>query len=197
MPSPGSLARSPPARCGCRRRRLTCAATGSGRPGSACGFRSRGPPGHRHLADVSVVAVERQHRRDPGRDRRLRRPPGRLAGRKARHPGWFPRPQRRHKRDEERQAHLVPGHTGRGQVYPCTWPAIPPHRGHGTGPPDVRARTTITSSRSITSSMTRDDNPENTIPTRSLMPHLADHATQTYRDIGDTPSPPKVRQSRK
>jgi hypothetical protein len=50
-------------------------------------------------------------------------------------------------------------HRGRSQRL-----VRPPHRGHGTGPPAVRARTTITPSRSVTSSRTRDDNPENTIP---------------------------------
>jgi hypothetical protein len=43
VPSPGSLARSPSARRGCRRQRLTCAAIGAGRRGLACGFRSREP----------------------------------------------------------------------------------------------------------------------------------------------------------
>ena len=43
--------------------------------------------------------------------------------------------------------------------------------------PAVRARTTITPSRSVTSPMTRDDNPENTIPASSLMSHAPDHAT--------------------
>ena len=44
MPWPGSLAPSPSARCGFRWQRPTCAATGSGRPGLACGSRSRRRP---------------------------------------------------------------------------------------------------------------------------------------------------------
>jgi hypothetical protein len=60
---------------------------------------------------------------------------------------------------------------------PCTWPVPAPHRGHGTIPPAVRARTTITPSWSVASSMTRDDNPENTIPASPSMSHAPDHAT--------------------
>jgi hypothetical protein len=76
------------------------------------------PPGHRHLVNVGVVAVEGQHRRDPRRDSRLRERLRLIAGRKTRHPGRDPGAQRGHERDEERQAHLVPGHPGRGQVLP-------------------------------------------------------------------------------
>lgn len=42
----------------------------------------------------------------------------------------------------------------------------------------VRARTTITPAWSVTSSMTRDDSPENTIPLSSFMSHTPNHATR-------------------
>lgn len=63
-------------------------------------------------------------------------------------------------------------------------------RRKATAPSRVLARTQITSPASSTPSMTSADNPENTVPTRSVTSIMTDRDTSPHQ------APPKVRQSR-